>query len=129
MNFWPIFLFLEMHECSTAGDCTPSKSCSVFTTLLKVIENTFRRKQVLCVTFIYIETHTFISMFQGRPIIICNEGDEEVKSHAFRTLEVPKTVDCLQGILSVIPLQLLSFHIAVLKGYDVSAHLVVHYLF
>ena len=59
-------------------------------------------------------------MLQGRPIIICNEGDEEVKSHAFRTLEVPKTVDCLQGILSVIPLQLLSFHIAVLKGYDVS---------
>ncbi|XP_068722163.1 glutamine--fructose-6-phosphate aminotransferase [isomerizing] 1-like [Montipora capricornis] len=57
---------------------------------------------------------------QGRPIIICNEGDEEVKSHAFRTLEVPKTVDCLQGILSVIPLQLLSFHIAVLKGYDVD---------
>ena len=57
---------------------------------------------------------------QGRPIIICNKGDEEVKSHAFRTLEVPNTVDCLQGILSVIPLQLLSFHIAVLRGYDVS---------
>lgn len=57
---------------------------------------------------------------QGRPIIICNEGDEEVKSHAFRTLEVPKTVDCLQGIVSVIPLQLLSFHIAVLRGYDVD---------
>ena len=59
-------------------------------------------------------------LFQGRPIIICNRGDEEVKAHAFRTLEVPKTVDCLQGILSVIPLQLLSFHIAVLRGYDVS---------
>lgn len=57
---------------------------------------------------------------QGRPIIICNKGDEEVKSHAFRTLEVPNTVDCLQGILSVIPLQLLSFHIAVLRGYDVD---------
>lgn len=57
---------------------------------------------------------------QGRPIIICNKGDEEVRSHAFRTLEVPNTVDCLQGILSVIPLQLLSFHIAVLRGYDVS---------
>ncbi|KAJ7380894.1 Glutamine--fructose-6-phosphate aminotransferase [isomerizing] 2 [Desmophyllum pertusum] len=57
---------------------------------------------------------------QGRPIIICNEGDDEVKGHAFRTLEVPKTVDCLQGILSVIPLQLLSFHIAVLRGFDVD---------
>ncbi|KAL9979022.1 hypothetical protein ACROYT_G016614 [Oculina patagonica] len=57
---------------------------------------------------------------QGRPILICNEGDDEVKGHAFRTLEVPKIVDCLQGILSVIPLQLLSFHIAVLRGYDVD---------
>lgn len=57
---------------------------------------------------------------QGRPIIICNEGDDEVKGLAFRTLEVPKTVDCLQGILSVIPLQLLSFHIACRCGYDVD---------
>lgn len=57
---------------------------------------------------------------QGRPILICIKGDEEVKDHAFRTLEVPRTVDCLQGILSVIPLQLLSFHIAVLRGYDVD---------
>ena len=62
---------------------------------------------------------------KGRPILICNEGDDEVKGHAFRTLEVPKTVDCLQGILSVIPLQLLSFHIAVLRGYDVSIHFFV----
>ena len=52
-----------------------------------------------------------------------------MKGHAFRTLEVPKTVDCLQGILSVIPLQLLSFHIAVLRGYDVSIHFFVVSLF
>ena len=35
-------------------------------------------------------------------------------------VQVPKVADCLQGILTVVPLQLLSFHIAVLKGYDVS---------
>lgn len=35
-------------------------------------------------------------------------------------IELPPTVDCLQGVLSVIPLQLLSFHLAVLRGYDVS---------
>lgn len=34
-------------------------------------------------------------------------------------MEVPQTVDCLQGVLTVIPMQLLSFHIAVLRGYDV----------
>ena len=33
---------------------------------------------------------------------------------------MPDLVDCLQGILTVIPLQLLSFHIAVLRGFDVS---------
>jgi glucosamine--fructose-6-phosphate aminotransferase (isomerizing) len=57
---------------------------------------------------------------QGRTIVICNKGDEETKKHAFQTLEVPQIVDCLQGILTVIPLQLLSFHIAVLKNCDVD---------
>ena len=76
----------------------------------KIKLNFFPSKHFLC----------FVLSIKGRPIIICNQGDDEVKGHAFRTLEVPKTVDCLQGILSVIPLQLLSFHIAVLRGYDVS---------
>lgn len=40
--------------------------------------------------------------------------------NAYQTIELPHTVDCLQGILSVIPLQLMSFHLAVLRGYDVS---------
>uniref|UniRef100_A0A8C2HTM8 glutamine--fructose-6-phosphate transaminase (isomerizing) n=1 Tax=Cyprinus carpio TaxID=7962 RepID=A0A8C2HTM8_CYPCA len=39
---------------------------------------------------------------------------------AYKTIELPHTVDCLQGILSVIPLQLISFHLAVLRGYDVQ---------
>ncbi|XP_014220932.1 glutamine--fructose-6-phosphate aminotransferase [isomerizing] 2-like isoform X1 [Trichogramma pretiosum] len=56
----------------------------------------------------------------GRPIVICEEGDEETKSFAAKVLQVPKTVDCLQGILTVIPLQLLSFHIAVLRGCNVD---------
>ncbi|XP_060820783.1 glutamine--fructose-6-phosphate aminotransferase [isomerizing] 2-like isoform X3 [Bombus pascuorum] len=56
----------------------------------------------------------------GKPILICEEGDEETKMFADRILEVPKTVDCLQAILAVIPLQLLSFHIAVLRGCNVD---------
>lgn len=56
----------------------------------------------------------------GLPVIICNESDPDVESYGKRTIRIPKTVDCLQGILSVIPLQLLSFHIAVLRGYDVD---------
>ena len=35
-------------------------------------------------------------------------------------LEIPHTVDCLQGVLSVIPLQLLSYHMAVLRGCNVD---------
>ncbi|XP_059219874.1 glutamine--fructose-6-phosphate aminotransferase [isomerizing] 2-like isoform X2 [Stomoxys calcitrans] len=57
---------------------------------------------------------------QGRPIIICEEGDEETKAFSSRSLEIPRTVDCLQGILTVIPMQLLSYHIAVLRGCDVD---------
>ncbi|KPP75475.1 glutamine--fructose-6-phosphate aminotransferase-like [Scleropages formosus] len=57
---------------------------------------------------------------QGRPIIICCEDDPEIMKSAYKTIELPHTVDCLQGILSVIPLQLLSFHLAVLRGYDVD---------
>ncbi|XP_037945907.1 glutamine--fructose-6-phosphate aminotransferase [isomerizing] 2 isoform X2 [Teleopsis dalmanni] len=57
---------------------------------------------------------------KGCPIIICEEGDEETKSFSSRSLEIPRTVDCLQGILTVIPMQLLSYHIAVLRGCDVD---------
>ncbi|KAI0988705.1 hypothetical protein GJ496_006146 [Pomphorhynchus laevis] len=56
----------------------------------------------------------------AHPIIICNENDAEVCAMSKNVLKIPKTVDCLQSILSVIPLQLLSFHIAVLKKYDVD---------
>ncbi|XP_031175288.1 glutamine--fructose-6-phosphate aminotransferase [isomerizing] 2 [Sander lucioperca] len=56
----------------------------------------------------------------GRPIIICCQDDTDMCKNAYQTIELPHTVDCLQGILSVIPLQLLSFHLAVLRGYDVD---------
>ncbi|XP_018322787.1 glutamine--fructose-6-phosphate aminotransferase [isomerizing] 2 isoform X2 [Agrilus planipennis] len=57
---------------------------------------------------------------EGRPIIVCEKGDNETKNFAYKCLEVPKTVDCLQGILTVIPMQLLSFHIAVLRKCNVD---------
>lgn len=57
---------------------------------------------------------------EGRPLIICEKDDLETKKFAFRSLEIPHTVDCLQGVLSVIPLQLLSYHLAVLRGCNVD---------
>ncbi|XP_066304081.1 glutamine--fructose-6-phosphate aminotransferase [isomerizing] 1-like isoform X7 [Branchiostoma lanceolatum] len=56
----------------------------------------------------------------GRPILLCEQGDTLSQKEAHRVMELPGIVDCLSGILTVIPLQLLSFHIAVLKGCDVD---------
>lgn len=63
-----------------------------------------------------------VFLFQGRPVVICDKEDTETIKNTKRTIKVPHSVDCLQGILSVIPLQLLAFHLAVLRGYDVSEY-------
>lgn len=55
----------------------------------------------------------------GHPIIICNEGDESIPKQ-YNTIRVPQSVDCLQGIINIIPLQLLSYHLATMKGLDVD---------
>jgi len=55
---------------------------------------------------------------KGQPIIICNSGDEGLNE--FKTIRVPPTVDCLQGLLTIIPLQLLSYHLAVMNDVDVD---------
>ena len=59
------------------------------------------------------------SLIKGRPIVICAKGDSDLEKKGYQCLQLPEVVDCLQGILTVIPLQLLSFHIAGLRGYDV----------
>eukprot|EP00050_Salpingoeca_kvevrii_P001039 m.161127 g.161127 ORF g.161127 m.161127 type:complete len:690 (-) comp10283_c0_seq1:127-2196(-) len=57
----------------------------------------------------------------GRPIIVCGKGQApDVNGLKLRTIEVPQVVDCLQSVLTVIPLQLLSYHIATLRGLDVD---------
>ncbi|CAH8642214.1 unnamed protein product [Dicrocoelium dendriticum] len=57
---------------------------------------------------------------KGNPIVICNAHDPDIPKDGVVTIEIPHTVDCLQGVLAVIPLQLLSFHIAVRRGLDVD---------
>ncbi len=56
----------------------------------------------------------------GRIIAIAREGDAELPRLAERTIFVPSTLDPLVPILSVIPLQLLAYHIAVQRGCDVD---------
>lgn len=69
----------------------------------------------------YLSGIIYYTFSQGKPILICGKSDNEVEKKSHYVLKVPEIVDCLQGILTVIPLQLLSFHIAVLKGCNVSS--------
>jgi len=55
----------------------------------------------------------------GKPILICNEGDNSLPKELPK-MEVPRTVDALQGLLNMVPLQLLSYHLAVMHGVDVD---------
>ncbi|PGH18743.1 glutamine-fructose-6-phosphate transaminase (isomerizing) [Helicocarpus griseus UAMH5409] len=57
---------------------------------------------------------------RGRPIVICNSGDEEFPASETERIEVPQTVDCLQGLLNVIPLQLIAYWLAVAEGLNVD---------
>ncbi len=57
---------------------------------------------------------------RGRIIVICNDGDEEVAEMADHVITIPQTLDFLYPILTVLPLQLLAYHIAVLRGCDVD---------
>ncbi|EEQ88730.1 glucosamine-fructose-6-phosphate aminotransferase [Blastomyces dermatitidis ER-3] len=57
---------------------------------------------------------------RGRPIVICNAGDEEFPASETERIEVPSNVDCLQGLLNVIPLQLIAYWLAVAEGLNVD---------
>ena len=57
---------------------------------------------------------------KGIVIAIVTEGDEIIKKMADYVLEVPETLAAFSALLAVIPLQLLSYHIAVLRGCNVD---------
>ena len=56
----------------------------------------------------------------GRIIAIVTEGDVAVKEMADHSIEIPETDEALIPLLSVIPLQLLSYHIALMRGCNVD---------
>jgi len=57
---------------------------------------------------------------KGQIIAIVTEGDEKVAEMADHFIEIPDTEDCLTPILATIPLQLLSYYIAVMRGCNVD---------
>jgi glutamine---fructose-6-phosphate transaminase (isomerizing) len=57
---------------------------------------------------------------KGRILAIANKADDRLKSLADHIIEIPETLEMLSPILSVIPLQLLAYHIAVMRGCNVD---------
>ena len=57
---------------------------------------------------------------KGKIIAIVTEGDTQVKEIADHTIEIPQVAEVFTPLVSVIPLQLLSYHIAVMRGCDVD---------
>ena len=57
---------------------------------------------------------------KGPEIVVATEGDEDIRKKADDVIYIPDTLECLQPLLTVIPLQLLAYHIAVLRGCDVD---------
>jgi glucosamine--fructose-6-phosphate aminotransferase (isomerizing) len=57
---------------------------------------------------------------RARVIAIVSEDDETIKKMADATIELPKTLECLEPLLATIPLQLLAYYVAICKGKDVD---------
>lgn len=57
---------------------------------------------------------------KGRILAIVTEDDEHVREIADNVIEIPKTENCLVPLLSVVPLQILAYYVAVDKGLNVD---------
>ena len=56
----------------------------------------------------------------GRVVALCHQGDSELASRADHVLVVPPTPDLLSPLVSVVPLQLLAYHVALVRGCNVD---------
>mgnify|MGYP001400394715 CR=1 FL=1 len=56
----------------------------------------------------------------GQILAIVTEGDQKVRSLADHIIEIPKVHDALSPLLTVVPMQLLSYHIALMRGCNVD---------
>ena len=56
----------------------------------------------------------------GKIIAVAAEGDENVSRQADQLITIPDAPEMLQPMLAVVPLQLLAYHAAVLRGHDVD---------
>jgi glucosamine--fructose-6-phosphate aminotransferase (isomerizing) len=57
---------------------------------------------------------------RGTVIAIATEGDDRIQREVDHVIYVPETIECLTPLVSIIPLQILAYHMAVLRGCDVD---------
>lgn len=57
---------------------------------------------------------------KGRVIAVVNQGDTHIRSLADHVIEVPATEEVLSPLVTIVPLQLLSYHIAIMRGCNVD---------
>ena len=57
---------------------------------------------------------------EGKVIAVVTEGDKELLDSVDHVIEIPATLEALTPLLTVIPLQMLSYYIAVMRGCDVD---------
>jgi len=57
---------------------------------------------------------------KGKIIAIVNKGDTQIKALADHVIEVPETEEVLSPLITIVPLQLLAYHIAILRGCNVD---------
>jgi len=91
---------------------------------LAMVDGSMPMCMVICKDQVYQKSLNALQQVyarEGRPIIVCDEEVPESDLMGLtEILRVPKTVDCIQNILTVIPLQLLSYHLAELNGRNVD---------
>ncbi len=56
----------------------------------------------------------------GHVIAVATEGDQEIGNHAQDVFYIPDVPECLSPMVAVVPLQLMAYHAAVLRGHDVD---------
>ncbi|DBA88355.1 TPA: hypothetical protein ACH3X2_004856 [Trebouxia sp. C0005] len=71
--------------------------------------------------------HSVVQQLRARgacPLVVCNAGDDQIAGVCDggedRLIRVPKVADALQPIVNVVPLQLLSYHLTVQRGFNVD---------
>ena len=57
---------------------------------------------------------------KGKIMAVVNKGDTQIRALADHIIEVPETEEILSPLVTIVPLQLLAYHIAILRGCNVD---------